>query len=215
VTDRTAHLLLGDWTPVVRDPLDLLRAGFLLAAVVAAVTGDPEDVVRLLATFAVLVVARVVNLPRPFDLAVIVGMALQAFGNALGIFTSFGPYDLVVHFVLSLALAPTLYILLARLEVVPDLSDARGHRQVGVFLVTFLIGVSVGAFYEIYEWVADNWLGASLRVGYSDTISDLVDDSVAAACAGAFLVLWAERGWGTTRRVPADRIRRLRARSRV
>jgi hypothetical protein len=210
VSERLAHLVLGDWSPVVRDPLDLLRAVFLAGAVVAAVLGDVEDVVRLLATFGLLVVARLLDLPRPFDLALIVGMALQAFGNAFGAFTRFASYDLVVHFVNSLALAPTFYVLLARLDVVRDLTDARGRRQVGVFLVTFMIGVSVGAFYEIYEYAADRWLGASLHVGYSDTISDLVDDSIAAACAGAFLVVWAEHGWGTTRRMRTKRIQARR-----
>jgi hypothetical protein len=179
---------------------------FLLAAVVALAEGGTADFVRVLATFAVLVVVRLLDLPRLFDLAGIVGMALQAFDNALGVFTSFGPYDLVVHLVLSMAVAPTLYILLARLEVVPDLTDVRGHRQAGVFHVTFLLGLSVGPLYEIYEYAADHWLAASLVVGYSDTISDLVDDVVASAVAGAFLVLWAEHGWGMMRRLPAERV---------
>jgi len=207
------RLLLGDWGRVVRDPLDLLRYAFLAGAVAAAVMGDVDDAVRLGGTFAIVMFARWLDLPRLFDLGVIIGMALQAFGNVLGLFESFKYYDLVVHFANPLAVAPCVYILLARLELVPELSDATGRHQLGIFIVTFCIGFTIGAGYEVYEWVADNWLGASLKVGYTDTIGDLTDDAVASALGGWFLVLWAQRGWGTSRRVPAASVARVRRRS--
>jgi len=200
------RLLLGDWGRVIRDPLDVLRLAFLVGAVVAALAGSTEDAVRLGGTFLIVLFARWLALPRLFDLGVIVGMALQAFGNVLGLFDSFKYYDLVVHFANPLAVAPCVYILLARLELVPELADTTGRHQLGVFIVTFCVGLSIGAGYEVYEWVADHWLGASLKVGYTDTIGDLTDDAVASALGGWFLVLWAQRGWGTTRRVPAERI---------
>jgi Predicted membrane protein (DUF2238) len=200
------RLLLGDWGRVVRDPLDVLRLVFLAGAAVAAFAGSTEDAVRLGGTFLIVLFARWLALPRLFDLGVIVGMALQAFGNVLGLFDSFRYYDVVVHFANPLAVAPCVYILLARLELVPELADTTGRHQLGVFIVTFCVGLSIGAGYEVYEWVADNWLGASLNVGYTDTIGDLADDAVASALGGWFLVLWAQRGWGTTRRVPAERV---------
>ena len=198
------RLLFGDWGRVVRDPLDVLRLAFLAAAIVTALMGRTEDAVRLAGTFLIVLFARHLSLPRLFDLGVIVGMALQAFGNVLGLFDSFRYYDLVVHFANPLAVAPCVYILLARLEVVPDLGDARGRHQLGIFLVTFCIGFSIGAAYEIYEWFADNALGASLKVGYTDTIGDLTDDAIASALGGLFLVLWAQRGWGTSRRLSPE-----------
>ena len=200
------RFLLGDWGRVVRDPLDVLRYIFLGAAVITAIVGDLDDAVRLGGTFLIVMFARWLSLPRLFDLGVIVGMTLQAFGNVLGLFDSFKYYDLVVHFANPLAVAPCVYILLARLELVPDLSDATGRHQLGIFIVTFCIGFSIGAVYEIYEWVADHWLGASLKVGYTDTIGDLTDDALASALGGWFLVLWAQLGWGTTRRLPARRV---------
>jgi len=200
------RFFLGDWGRVVRDPLDVLRLVFLAGAVVAIVAGDVEAAVRLGGTFLIVLFARWLNLPRLFDLGVIVGMALQAFGNVANLFDSFKYYDLVVHFANPLAVAPCVYILLARLEVVPELSDATGRHQLGIFIVTFCIGFTIGAGYEIYEWVADNWFGASLQVGYTDTIGDLTDDAIASALGGWFLVLWAQRGWGTMRRLPARRV---------
>jgi hypothetical protein len=200
------RLIFGDWGRVIRDPLDLIRLGFLIAAMAAAASGDLENTVRLLATFLIVLAARFLDLPRLFDLGVLVGMFLQAFGNAAGLFTSFRYYDLVVHFCLPLATAPCVYILLARLGVVPDLADAERRHRIGIFLVTFAIGFSIGAGYEIYEWIANHWLGASLKVGYADTIGDLADDALASALGGWLLVVWAVRGWGTTRRVPGRRL---------
>lgn len=201
---RAERLLLGDWNALVRDPIDLLRLGFAVGAVVSGLRGDVEDTVRLGLTFVAVLGARVLALPRIFDLAFVIGMALQAFGNSFDLFRSFRYYDLVVHFVLPLACAPCLYILLARREVVPDLAGgAERHHLLGIFIVTCALGFSLGALYEIYEWVADRWLGGHLIVGYSDTISDLVDDGVASLAGGVLLMLWASRGWATTRRVPA------------
>ena len=204
----TERLLLGDWGPIVRDPLDVLRLTFLVGAIIAALLGDIDAAVRLGGTFLIVLFARWLELPRLFDLGVIVGMALQAFGNVGGLFESFRYYDLVVHFANPLAIAPCVYILLARQEVVPDLADATGRHQLGIFIVTFCIGFSIGATYEVYEWVADHWFGANLQVGYADTIADLTDDALASAVGGLFLVLWAQRGWGTMRRLSAERLPR-------
>ncbi|HET6548967.1 MAG TPA: hypothetical protein VFG79_10945 [Solirubrobacter sp.] len=206
------RVLLGDWGRVIRDPIDVMRLAFGVGAVVSAALGDLEDTARLGLTFLAVLGARGLSLPRLFDLAFVIGMALQAFGNSFSLFTSFRYYDVVVHFVLPLACAPCLYILLARWEVVPDLGDeTERHHYLGVLLITFALGFSLGALYEIYEWAADHWLGGQLRVGYDDTIADLVDDALASIAGGFFLVLWAERGWGTTRRMPGEAAKRRAA----
>jgi uncharacterized membrane protein YjdF len=202
-----AELLLGDWNRWVRDPIDVLRATFLAGAGLFALLGEAGAAVRMALTFALVVVARLVSLPRPFDLGFIVGMALQAWGNALNLFNDWPWWDVVVHFVLPFFSAPTLYILLARLEVVPDLDeDTEAHHYLGILLVTFCLGLSVGAIYEMYEWFDTRVFGGGLHVGYGDTIADLFDDALASLGGGALLVWWATRGWGTTRRVPGRRL---------
>jgi len=79
---RLRWLLLGDWTPVVRDPIDLFRLSFLGGAVATGLLGDWEQSLRLALTFAVTDVARLMDLPRPFDLAFNVGMGFQAWGTS-------------------------------------------------------------------------------------------------------------------------------------
>jgi hypothetical protein len=57
------RLVLGDWTPVVRDGIDVLRLVILGGALAYAVAGRPGAASLLAALGAVTVVARVVNLP--------------------------------------------------------------------------------------------------------------------------------------------------------
>jgi hypothetical protein len=204
-------MLLGDWNRWIRDPIDLLRLTYLAAAIVFAVIGNFDAAVRLALTFGIVVIARVIALPRPFDLGLVLGMMLQAWGNALNLFNDWGFYDNIVHVSLTAFAAPVFYIGLARLEVVPDLADdtqARHHS--GIFVITLSLALAFGAVYEVYEWAADNLLGANLAIGETDTITDLFDDAIGGVIGGALLVVWATYGWGTVRRVGARRLRQGR-----
>lgn len=207
--EQHRRLLLGDWGPIVRDPIDVLRLTFLAGAIVLLAAGRADGAVRMFVTFLALVGARLLDLPRLFDLGLVVGMALQGWGNAVGLFDSIRWWDSLVHLVLPFWVAPLFYILLIRLELVPDLSDEthRRHHQ-GIVIVTFALGLAFGAIYEIYEWFADHLLGANLYVGYTDTIKDLTEDGIGSLAGGMLLLLWATRGWGTVRRVPARLIER-------
>src|SRR5689334_116713 len=155
----TRTLLLGDWGRVVRDPLDVLRLGLLAATVVIAVTGGhwTNIAVSTAATIAV----RPVNLPRVYDLAFILAMALTGLGDALGLYDDFRYFDVVVHFLAPFLVSPVVYILLARLDVLPDPAE-RGerHHLVGVFVVTLALGLAIGALWEMFEWTADHVVGS-------------------------------------------------------
>lgn len=200
VVSQGSRLLLGDWNAIVRDPIDLIRLSFLVGAVIALVIGEPATAVRMALTFGLTLLARQLELPRPFDLTFCLGMVFQAWGNFLGLFTEVYAYDKLVHFVLPAAVASLLYFVALRLEILPDLEQETGlHQRLGILIVTFSMGVTVGAGYEIYEYVFDS-LGGSLRVDYGDTIADLADDAAGALAGGALIVLWDSRGWGTRRR---------------
>lgn len=209
VLSEHSHLLLGDWNRWIRDPIDLLRLTYLGAAIAFAAFGNFDAAVRMALTFGIVLVARVIALPRPFDLGLVVGMMLQAWGNALAAFDSWGFYDNIVHVSLTAFAAPVFYIGLARLEVVPDLADeTQARHHTGIFVITLSLALAFGAVYEVYEWAADNLLGASLAIGETDTITDLCDDAIGGVIGGALLVVWATYGWGTVRRVGARRLRR-------
>jgi hypothetical protein len=203
MTART--FFLGDWSRWIRDPIDLLRVLLLAAAAGFALAGDGNGAVLLAGAGAVAWLVRPLQLPRVYDAAFIVALTLQAAGEALGAYDAIPWFDVVAHFSLPFFLAPTLYIALARADVVPDPKDQTERRHyVGIFVVTLALGVALGGLWEIWEWVSDHALGSHLQLGLDDTVGDLVADTSGALCGALLLVCWARYGWGSVRRIPGE-----------
>jgi hypothetical protein len=203
VTTRT--VLLGDWNPWIRDPIDVVRALLVVAAVGFLAAGDGGGALLLAGAGALAWAVRPLQLPRAYDACFITALALQAGGEALGAYDAIPWFDNVAHFSLPFFLAPTLYIALARADVVPDPKDSTHPRHyVGIFVVAFALGVALGGVWEIWEWLSDHTLGSSLQLGLDDTVGDLVADTAGAAAGAALLVCWARYGWGSVRRIPGE-----------
>lgn len=178
---RWQRLVLGDWNPVIRDPIDLMRAALLIGSVLLAFLDKNLEAAPLI-TVLVVLVPRILDLPRPLDAAVVVGMSIQAWGNLFDFFNRYGWYDDVVHFLVPMLTCAATYVVLARLEIVPppDRSYLRRH-DLGVFLVTFLIGLGYAALYEIYEAGADAVFDSNLQESLADTNTDLLFGALGSA----------------------------------
>ncbi len=198
-------LLLGDWGRVVRDPLDIARIAFLAGAIAFAVAGETKGAFNLALAFVVVLAARLANLPRLYDLAVVVAMVLTQVGEAIGMYDTLDWYDRVVHFVVPMLSSQVFYLCLARLEVLPDprQKTLRNHLA-GMFVVTFALGLAVGALWEVFEYASDGVFGSDLSEGNADTVGDLIADAAGSLAGGALMVLWATRGWGSVRRIPGE-----------
>jgi hypothetical protein len=196
-------LLLGDWTPIVRDGIDVLRLVILGGAAVYAAGGRWGAAALLAALGGITLVARLVDLPRVYDLSLTLGMALQGFGETFGLYDDFVHFDDLVHVTLPLLTAPVVYIALARLDVVPDPRDET-HLQhyIGIAVVTAALGITIGALWELYEWRSDAWLGTQLSESNDDTNGDLFRDTLGSLAGAGLLVVWARFGWGSVRRIP-------------
>jgi uncharacterized membrane protein HdeD (DUF308 family) len=198
------RLVYGDWNWLVRDGLDVLRYAFIAGTIVFAAQGNP-DAVALGAASAVLLLARVVSLPRWFDFGLIVTMSLIAYGTALGLYGDWFYYDKVVHTLAPFGYSPVLYIALVRLGVVPDpgvaIRERRVARIAGIFIVTLAVGMAVGGFYENVEWLEDKWniLGGHFVKGLWDTETDLLCDATGSLAGATFITIWALRGWSSHR----------------
>lgn len=193
-------LVLGDWHPLLRDPLDLIRLSFLAAAVGFALARSGEYAVRMALTFLLLLMAANLRIPRPFDLLFIIGMALQAWGNALRLFERIDWWDNLVHLAIPVSATPVLYILLLRLQLVRDIaSEQHPLHRFGIVVFATTSGLSVATIYEIYEYLAVRWLHADLAIGYTDTINDLLLGVVGTQGGGALLMLWSYKRWRTER----------------
>jgi hypothetical protein len=201
----TRRIVLGDWSRAIRDPLDVLRLVFAAGIVVFAVLGDVKGVGNLGVALVALVLARVAQLPRLYDLAVVVAMAFTGWGEALGLYDALPWYDNVVHVVVPLLTSQVLYLCLARIEVLPDLKqETLPRHHLGILVVTFSLGVAVGGLWEIFEYASDSLLGSELQLGNADTVGDLIADSIGSACGALMLVAYARFGWGSVRRVPGE-----------
>ena len=213
MTIDARKLVMGDWSPVVRDPLDVLRLTFAVGAVAFAAAGDAAGAFNLLLAFAVLVAARLANLPRVYDLAVIVALVFTQGGEALSLYDAIAWYDRVVHFVVPMLASQVVYLCLARIEVMPDPSqETLPRHEAGMFVAVFALGLAVGALWEIFEWSSDGLFGSQLSEGNTDTVGDLIADACGSLAGGALMVLWARRGWGSVRRIPGEN-RREQARA--
>ena len=199
-----AQVFLNDWHPVLRDPLDLFRLSFPIGAAIFAVQGDWDAAVRLLLPGLAVFAVRAIDVPRAVDWVFAAAMFFQGWGNALHLFSAFWWYDNSVHITLPMSLAPILYIAFSRIDVVPDPADRVGSSSevLGMALITASLGVTAASFYEIYEWVVDNWFGQHLFIGETDTITDLADGFLGAGIGGLFLGAWAIARY-TSRRLPS------------
>ena len=201
-----SRLLLGDWNRVIRDPLDLMRIAFIVGAIWFTFAGDAKGAFNLALGAVVLGAARLANLPRLYDLALIIAMTLTQGGEAAGLYDTWAWYDRVVHFLVPMLTSQVLYLCLARIEVLPDPQQETLRRHnAGMFVVTFAIGLAVGALWEIFEWTSDGVFGSDLSQGNVDTVGDLIADASGSLAGGALMVLWSVKGWGSVRRVPGSR----------
>jgi hypothetical protein len=199
----TRTLVLGDWSPVVRDPVDLLRLAYVGATIGIVASGGHWT--NAAVSTAAAVAVGFANLPRPYDLAFVLAMGLTGLGDAFGAYSTFGNFDSVVHFLVPFFVSPVVYILLARIEVLRDLQEeSHGPHRFGIFVITFALGMAIGGLWEGFEWVADHAVGSHLQLGLDDTMGDLAADACGAFLGGALLVAWTVYGWGSVRRIPGE-----------
>jgi hypothetical protein len=218
VRSMTWTFLLGDWGRVVRDPLDLLRIGYFIGAIVwLAIGGAAAD--GLVGASLVLLVVRLVSLPRFYDLSLIVAMTITGWGSALHLYGQWGPYDNIVHFLMPLLCTPIIYVILVRLGILPELRELQQpHHQLGFFLIAFAFGMAIAGGWEALEWTIDQLTGDTRVKDAADTANDLISGVFGSAGAGLTLILWSLRGWHCKRlpaRVVEQRLleRRLGART--
>jgi hypothetical protein len=182
-------VVLGDWTRPVRDPLDVCRLLFIAATILWGLTG--HSVVGLIGACVILLLARVASLPRFYDFSLLVAMVLIAWGEVLGWYDSWRYYDNVVHTTVPLLVTGMVYVLLMRLRVLPDLRELHDvHQRVGLFLIALMLGMAIGAAWEIVEWSLDSLTDSNLATSVTDTATDLIWDTIGAATSALILVLW-------------------------
>lgn len=113
-----------------------------------------------------------------------VGLAVAVAGSVFGLYDRIAFFDEAVHgfnfFIAALVFALFFY---GRV-----LSGIRGHRALLVATIAVL-GLGIGAVWEIIEWAYDQIRAPNLILGKTDTIYDLIIDTAGAAVAGLLVVV--------------------------
>ena len=173
-------------SPLYRPVLLALRAalGVLLAALV--VLGDVTAAL-IVAVFLALSFAHLLRRdgrPTVFDALFALAALAGAMGYAFGLFDEIVPYDELTHAFTTFSVSLAFYFLFYG-GAVPE------QRAVALATSVFTLGVTVGAYWEIFEWF---FVG---KFTMADTIGDLLVDS-AGALAAALVALALRR--------PGDRL---------
>ena len=172
---------------------DILRAALVAVAAAFAITGDGGAALKAGLVLMPALASRLARTPAGFDLAFTAVLLVEALGTGLGIYDRIGWPDTGSHLVIPLLAAPVVYQVLTRLDAVPPADDACVRQLVGAGVVTAAGVVALGAVWELVEWRADAIFGTDYSQGYTDTLTDLLADTIAAVAGAALVVAWLSR----------------------
>ena len=155
--------------------------GVLMAALI--LQGDVSAAL-IIAVFLVLSFAhllRSTRRPTVFDLLFALAALMGALGYAFDLFGEVVPYDELTHSFTTFSVSLAFYFLFYA-------GAAPQQRAVALATSVFTLGVTVGAYWEIFEWF---FVG---EYTMADTIGDLIVDSLGALAAALVALFLRWRG---------------------
>ena len=159
-------------SPLYRPILLTLRVALGILLVALVVMGDITAAL-IVAVFLVLSFAHLLRSerrPALFDVVFALAALAGALGYAFDLFGEIVPYDELTHAFTTFSVSLAFYFLFYG-GAVPE------RRAVALGSSVFTLGVTVGAYWEIFEWF---FVG---KYTLADTISDLLVDSGGALAA--------------------------------
>jgi hypothetical protein len=169
--------------PLYRSVLLALRVALCVLLAMLLVLGDLTAAL-IVAVFLALSFAHLLRndrRPAVFDMLFALAALAGALGYAFDLFGEIVPYDELTHAFTTFSVSLAFYFLFYG-GAVPE------RRAIALATSVFTLGVTVGAYWEIFEWF---FVG---KYTLADTISDLLVDS--AGALGAALVALALRRSG-------------------
>lgn len=158
--------------PLYVSVLRALRVALCVLLAVLLVLGDLQAAL-IVAVFLGLSFAHLLRSdrrPALFDVLFALAALAGALGFVFGLFDEIVPYDELTHAFMTFSVSLTFYFLFYK-GAVPE------GRAIALGTSVFTLGVTVGAYWEIFEWF---FLG---KYTMADTISDLLVDSGGALAA--------------------------------
>ncbi|MCK4734673.1 MAG: hypothetical protein KAT65_19615 [Methanophagales archaeon] len=116
-----------------------------------------------------------VTLPWELNFLIVLSLYLHVSGGVRGWYQLFYPfYDKVAHLVSSITIAVLGFVAAV---IMDQYTEIKMNRPLIVFFVV-IFTMSLGAFWEITEFVSDQILGTQLQISLEDTMYDLMFDLV-------------------------------------
>jgi hypothetical protein len=171
--ERSTLVRLPLYQPVLR----VLRVALCVLVAALIVLGDLQAalIVAVFVGFSFAHLLRSDRRPAFFDVLFALAALAGAVGFTFGLFDEIVPYDELTHAFTTFCVSLTFYFLFYG-GTVPE------RRAFALGTSVFTLGVTVGAYWEIFEWF---FVG---KYTMADTISDLLVDS-AGALAAALVAL--------------------------
>lgn len=170
----------GEWLA------DAVRVIAVLSVVVAAIRYSPTDAGVIAFALPGVFLPRLLAAAPWFDIAVSLSVLVAAWSNVLGLYRSVAWWDLAVHLVCTGALAATALLLLAHAGVVA--TPGAGAPPAGTMLMTGVLGLALGAVWEMVEWAGYTFVSDEIFVAYADTIGDMAVGGLGAVGAGVVII---------------------------
>ena len=126
----------------------------------------------------------VAELPTPIAVMVLVAPWLHGFGLALGLYISHPDYDSITHSVSSMVITVLVFYALTAFQHYGSGNVNFAGR--GLALMTGLISISFGVYWEVIEYLSDVFTTSVTQYSPFDTLSDLVCDSIGASIGSAW-----------------------------
>lgn len=162
---------------------DALRVLGLLSVFVAGFVWTATDAGVVAFTLPALVLPRFVGARAGFDILFCLTVLAAAWSNVIDLYRTVPGWDLVVHAVCTGVLAVMLYVLAARLDIVPGALGTRPRARVPIVLITSA-GLAVSALWEMVEWIGYAFITDEIFVAYTDTIGDMAAGGLGALVGG-------------------------------
>ena len=170
-------------SPLYRPVLFILRIALFVLLAALLVMGDITAAL-IVAVFLALSFAHLLRSerrPALFDVVFALAALAGALGYAFDLFGEIVPYDELTHAFTTFSVSLAFYFLFYG-GAVPE------RRAVALGSSVFTLGVTVGAYWEIFEWF---FVG---KYTMADTISDLLVDSAGALVAALVALVLRRRG---------------------
>jgi VanZ family protein len=159
---------------------------FGAAIVYRAITADWEKValltVFLVGSVAFLWIGK--RLPMSIRAFVVVAVLGNAIGYTWDLYQRFAPFDKIIHGYTLFALTAPISLWARR-----RLFEGMDKHPFWAIITMTSYGIALGALWEVAEWAYDLFEPLNVIKGKTDTITDIIVDTLGAVCA-AFLILY-------------------------